>query len=598
MCGVAGMVRFDGEPAQTHVLRSMADAVVHRGPDGDGVYVDGAFGLAHRRLAIIDLTDHGAQPMAWQDRYVMSFNGEVYNYIELREELAALGHEFDSTGDTQVVLAAFAQWGEQCTSRFNGMWSLLIYDRVEQTLFASRDRFGIKPLYYLHNTSFIAFGSELKQLLPLQRSRQVNHNSLADFMVLGLANHSAQTMFADLMQLPPGHSMTVQVNGEIAIQQYYQLSQDPDLLAFDDKAATEIFEQTFTDSIRLRLRSDVTVGSCLSGGLDSSTLCALASQRNPGLRGITATSTDPDKDESAWARTVAEHCDMTWHPVAPTHPDFMQDMRKLAFVQEEPFPTPSIFLQYRVFQEAAAAGCKVMLDGQGGDETLLGYERYFVPHLLSVGPLRIWPEILNVARNSKLRIGDVLKYLAYFRSAALRKRVLARRAREHLSDEAIASTNWEWLDRIATAYRHPNTTAQLEISQTQLPHLLMYEDKNSMAHSIESRLPFLDYRLVELSVSLAHRMKVRDGWSKWILRKCAERHLPATIAWRRNKIGFEAPAKQLLSLHNADIEQCIADSRIWHAWRRSSISPAALSASAKWAWLSIAMWEQAYDVSV
>ena len=598
MCGIAGLVKFDGSAACAETLSGMANVVSHRGPDGSGVFVDGPVGLSHRRLAIIDLSDLAAQPMAYEDRYFLTYNGEIYNYLELRDELTARSHTFVSRSDAEVILAAYAEWGEKCVERFNGMWAFLIYDRIQKSVFASRDRFGIKPLYFVRTQSQIAFASEIKQLLPFLPSVRVNKSVLADFFVLGLSQHSERTFFDGISQFPPSHSLTVRLDGRISKRRYYALEPNTSLSSYDENMAIESLSDVLHDSIRLRLRSDVTVGACLSGGLDSSTICAIAAKSNPRLIGITASSGDAENDETRWAGKMAMHSDLDWHQVAIDQTQFGDLTAQLAKVQEEPFPTPSIYLQYCVFKKAAELNCKVMLDGQGGDETLLGYSRYYPAYLLSLRGMERIKGISNVSRHSKLSIFDVVKYAAYFLMPSVRRGALAARAKRYLYPSVMKYVDWTPIDRLASAYSSVSTLQIVEILTTQLPRLLMYEDKNSMAHSIESRLPYLDYRLVELAVSISGDFKMREGWSKWALRKVSERHLPHEIAWRRDKIGFEAPSADLLRDNRRAITERIESSEIGREWLRRNIRVGELDTREIWKWYFVACWEQAYGVSL
>ncbi len=597
MCGIAGIVRFDEGTADAGMLHRMAEAMAHRGPDGSGVFVDEAVGFAHRRLAIIDLSDHAAQPLEYQDRFVITYNGEVYNYVELRDELRKRDHHFESSGDTEVILAAYAEWGPACVERFNGMWAFLIYDRLEKTVFASRDRFGIKPLYFVRTGEQIVFSSEIKQLLSILQSVRANRCVLADFMVLGLAQHTDQTFFQDIEKFPQAHTMIIRLNGDVTLKRYYRLEVDQEIAQLGVEEAVDQFGEVLSDSVRLRLRSDVRVGSCLSGGLDSSTICAIAAKANPKLIGITAASGEKKNDETSWASIVARECGLDWHTIPAQRSDFEQQMELLAHVQEEPFPTPSIYLQYRVFEKAAELGCKVMLDGQGGDETLLGYERYFASYLLSLTGIARLQGVWNASRRSRLSLPDVIKYAAYFLSPRLRRSVLAARARKHLAASVVELAQWEWIDRLAAWYRDPTKMQVGEISSVQLPNLLMYEDKNSMSHSIESRLPYLDYRLVEYALSVPHEFKIRDGWSKWILRSIADRQLPTEIAWRRDKVGFEAPSARMMQVNRDYIIDKIAASSIWKEWSKTKVVPSDVEAGDVWKWFFVACWEEAYRVS-
>ena len=382
MCGISGIVQFDGQPIDTEQLSRMNDSIIHRGPDGEGQYVDDGVGLAHRRLAILDLRHEGDQPMHFKDRLVIVYNGEVYNYIELREELVTAGYAFSTTTDTEVILAAYDHWGEQCVQRFNGMWGFAIYDLQSKKLFCSRDRFGIKPFYYCHTAGGIRFGSEIKQLIG--DKPKANQDLVIEYLVSGILDHSQETMFDGVLKILPGHNLFIDVACKsVEARQYYEVQANPTIDAMNQSAAVQLVQQTFEQSIRYRLRADVKVGTCLSGGIDSSSVASCAAmqlrQTNPKGRfaAITAIATEPKYDESAYAKAIVDKQDLDWSTVTPTSDDFRQSIDEVVYTQEEPFGGPSIFMQYFVMQEAKTRGCKVMLDGQGGDETLLGYQKYY-----------------------------------------------------------------------------------------------------------------------------------------------------------------------------------------------------------------------------
>lgn len=600
MCGISGIINRTGSPVSEEEIRSINDLIVHRGPDAEGYFFAHSFAFGHRRLSILDLSEAGSQPMAYMDRYTITYNGEIYNYIELKEELVALGYEFLSRTDTEVILAAYDCWGQACVSRFNGMWAFAVYDQERQMIFCSRDRFGIKPFYYTETADCFVFCSEIKQALAMRPRNVANLPLLVDYLVLRLSEHTSETFFADVHTLRGGHNLVYDLsNHQFEVQRFYQLESDEALAAEDEAGAVERYRALLEDSVRLRLRSDVKVGTCLSGGLDSSSIAAIASakhaeQSEQPFTAITAASTNPANDESDYAQLVAHKSGLDWNLTKPSSDDFLKIAEELVRVQEKPFGGPSLVMQYYVFRKAKDLGCKVMLDGQGGDETLLGYERYYVAYILSLPFARAVVAFFHSSRNSRLKIRQILFYLVYFLFAGARKTYLRRR-NHFLKREYLDGVSWDWLQRRSTANRDLVELQKLEIASVQLPHLLRYEDRNSMAHSIESRLPFIDYRLVELALSLPDEFKIRDGWTKYLLRKSAEPYLPTEVTWRRSKFGFDAPASDWLRDNSESIQRTIDASPLVAELTRRTTD---LSDTSRWTLFFIAMWERVYEVRV
>jgi len=551
VCGIFGLVAKTG-PVDADQIDRLTDLVAHRGPDGRGVRVNGNVGLGHRRLAIIDLTEDGAQPMR-DTRYPIwiTYNGEIYNYLELRAELEALGFVFYTASDTEVLLAAYVCWGERCLERFNGMWSFAIHDERDNTLFCARDRFGVKPFYYIDTPNQFAFGSEIRQLLPLVERCVAEDDLVSDFLVCGLTDHTNRTFFRGVAKLPPGHRLRVDVStGQVELTRYYSLHPQPGI---DDEDAPHALRNLLDDATRLRLRSDVRVGTCLSGGLDSSSVATLAARRyaqssNEAFYAITAVSQQASNNEEEWAAEVARKSGLNWLRTEPSYENFASAAETLVDVQEEPFAGPSIMMQYEVMRTARSNGVIVLLDGQGGDETLLGYHRYYAPWLLD-----------------QLRLGGVSGFLSAFRSA-LKAGISLRRLMMYFvgaSSAGVRATFYRWrysflrnpelpeaLHRFARNTRDAPAMQVLEITETNLPMLLRFEDKNSMHFGIETRLPFLDYRFVEFALGLSTAVKLNHGWTKWPLRIAMQNVLPSTICWRKDKIGFAAPDQLWLNRHS------------------------------------------------
>jgi asparagine synthase (glutamine-hydrolysing) len=589
-------------------IRSMTDAVAHRGPDGEGHYVEGPLALGHRRLAILDLSDDGRQPMHSSDgRFVIVFNGEIYNYIELARELAGLGHRFHSRTDTEVILAAYAQWGADCVARFNGMWSFAIHDRANARLFCSRDRFGVKPFYYADTPAAFAFGSEIRQLLPFLPRVAANRRILTDFIATATADHTEETFYEGVVKLPAGHNLEYDLgSGRFAVSRYYELRPRPGIASLSADGAIEAYREVLTDAVRLRLRSDVLVGTCLSGGLDSSSVATIAAGLYTPLAGrafsaITAVSEQKETNESGYARMVAAHGGMNWLTVQPTYRDFADSLPDVVRVQEEPFASTSLTMQYFVMKTARANGITVLLDGQGGDETLLGYERYYAAYLArtlrSEGPGAFLQALRDTqSNNANMGFGNIAKYLVGGRSSAARYAMYRRRHR-YLRELPPAPPH---IRAYAAACWDDFSLQSLEIRSTNLPLLLRYEDRNSMAHAIEARLPFLDYRAVETALSLPGRYKMHEGWSKWVLRKAMAGRMPDEIVWRRNKLAFEAPEDLWLGQHGRLMREAVFASPLLGALSQPQALRAAYDAldkRSRWRLYSVALWEQAFGVT-
>jgi asparagine synthase (glutamine-hydrolysing) len=539
---------------------------------------------------------------------VITYNGEIYNYLELRQELTGRGYQFRSNSDTEVILKAYDCWGQACVERFNGMWAFAIYDPARQLVFCSRDRFGVKPLYYAEPAGDFAFGSEIRQLLPLLPSVGADAGALFSFLVARVAEDPERTFYAGVRKLPGGHNLVFDLTTrKFSIKRYYSLEVRADYASLDLGAALEIFHGLFRDAVQLRLRSDVRVGTCLSGGMDSSSIATLAAeaygqQSSQAFSAITAISEDRATDESEFARRIVDKSGLDWITVKPGYEDFRETIGAVVRAQEEPFASASVFMQYFVMREARRAGIPVLLDGQGGDETLLGYDRYFADFLLqslkdgqSAQAFRV---LTGLRRNGrKGAFGAMLRNLLYFHAPGLRR---------WATRDQVSLFRPEFDPLIRKAGGSVRTYGGLfgmqkeEIERTNLPVLLRYEDKNSMAHSIETRLPFLDYRLVEFATSASTAIKLHDGWGKYLLRKSMEDRMPSDIVWRKHKFGFEAPESKWMRLHATDIQSTIQSSRLLVEISRKGALGAdgvgRLNQGMLWRLYSVALWAKEFDV--
>jgi asparagine synthase (glutamine-hydrolysing) len=602
MCGIAGIVNLNEEGKnQKGRVKTMIATIRHRGPDDEGFTTYKHAALGHCRLSIIDLSDSGHQPMHYK-KYSIVYNGEIYNYIELKNELIELGHTFTTKTDTEVVLHSFDEWGKDCLHRFNGMWAFAILDRAKEELFCSRDRFGIKPFYfYKDNNSFI-FASEIKAILATNVSSVAEIEILLDYLVLGYEQHKEKTFFKNINQLLPGQSLTIGLSQlSMFTDKYYSMLSHQ----YKTRHSSHEFSNNLKNAINIRMRSDVPVGTCLSGGLDSSTIAAIASKfylekTKSCFSAVTVKSESIHNDETKYAKRVVDHCNLDWHISFPTYHDFSKNIEKCLWFQEEPVLGPSVFMQYWVMKTAKDAGLKVMLDGQGGDEILLGYERYYIAYFCYLFKQKMFRRLIKeyflAVKYSKLSFFRLSSYLIYFLNPPIRKIILSKRT--SFLKPIFKKGVFNKLQLIKNSFLSLNKLQYLEIQSLQLPHLLKYEDRNSMAFSIEARVPFVDYNCIESAIALQPEEKINNGYTKFILRKIAEKLLPYDIAWRKNKIGFASPSEKWLNQHNAQMQELVSRSKILEYLCRYTPMLSELSNDISWKLYNIALWEEQYSVEV
>lgn len=606
MCGIVGIVNRTGAPVSQEELDRAIDAVAHRGPDGRGTFRSGNVGLGHRRLAIVDLSEGGLQPMHSQDGALsLIFNGEIYNHLELREELRTRGHAFRTSSDSEVILAAYAEWGPDCVRRFNGMWAFAIHDRLENRLVLSRDRFGVKPLFYVDEPAVFAFGSEIGQLLAYLPSRRTDPDRVKCFLLTGGLDLDEGTFFEGVRKIPAGTSAIYDLKTDLlTIVPYYALEPHPEYEGLGEQEALARFTALLEDAVRLRLRSDVLVGTCLSGGLDSSSIATIASQLNAGtsapFHAITAISEDLATDETPFAARLVENSHLNWIRVKPSYADFRESLPDIVASQQEPFGGPSLTMQYFVMKAARDHGIKVLLDGQGGDETLLGYEKYYYTFLRQqwrhAGLQGVLEGLASIrVANGRLGPAGIARYVLGARLPSIR---MAGHRREMPFLKGAASMP----DHIAAFARHSGSAfrlQKLELEKTNLPVLLRYEDRNSMWHGVEARLPFLDFRLVELSLSLPASFKIRQGWTKWILRKAMQDRMPRDVTWRRNKYSFNAPDAIWLKIHADEMKSAVAGSDLLASvcdFKALTAGFQDLPLRSQWRLYSVALWQKAFGI--
>lgn len=577
MCGIAGIYNLKG--VEVAEVVALSQTLKHRGPDDEGFMLSNnehfencsgndtiaelkslkhlsevnftpSLALVHRRLSILDITPLGHQPMLTPDqRYTIIFNGEVYNFKEIRQELQQKGHSFKSDSDTEVVLTAFAVWGASCVNRFVGMWAFVVFDKQENTLTLSRDRFGIKPLYYFKNQTYFAFASEIKALLKLKDvDKSISNKNLGSYLAFGTTANPYQNLFQYIVDVEPGCNYQYNLNtNELTKTNYFSI--DDTLLANTNsiETNTQKFEELFTDSIGLHLRSDVEIGSCLSGGLDSSAIVYNASKQLNGvpLKTFTAAYQNKTIDESDYAKLVAN--DLTNVTDIYTYPDaktMVADMDKLIYAQDLPVGSTSIFAQWEVMKCASNNNIKVLLDGQGADEILGGYYNFAGIHLIELLKKfqfnRFIKEYHQLKKNFTPQIKNAVLRAAYYYLPERFQQQL--RAKERLSYNFIEDKKIKELDLIIpkrggkTFNEHVNLSVKFGMYE-----LLRYEDRNSMAFSIESRVPFLDHRLVDFIRTLPTDQKIYNGWTKYVLRKMLNDKVNDKVVWRKDKKGFVTP---------------------------------------------------------
>lgn len=603
MCGIAGLILEELDPRGPGWVTAMTQRLYHRGPDAGGAVVFGMGGtpvvrrilggpdedvqwphmnasvaLGARRLAIIDLSAAGRQPMSSPDGQVwLVFNGELYNHEALRDELRGRGMTFVGGSDTEVLLAAYRAWGRDCFARLEGMWAAAIVDWGARLVFWSRDRLGIKPLYLTRFDRGLAFASEIKSLLLLPGVLQgVNEARLRDFLSEGLVDHTDDTLFEGVWSFPPGcwAEIDLRIHASMqtvgTVQRYWR----PGLAGQDSPDAPQQVLAALREAVRSHLRSDVPVGSCLSGGLDSSAVVALvhglAAERsdvtaNWSQHTFTASLPGSSLDEAGHASAVVQACPgLLGHTITPTAERLLESLPALVWHQEQPFGSPSIYLQWEVMRLARETGVTVLLDGQGGDELFCGYEGYlpaYLAHLLRRGRLAALAREFRGATADYCRdtalAGHVAAYLLPRDSRArLRRRANACRQRWLAGDlfsvdeppEMYAALRLEPSAELGAPPGETTLTRHLwsVLLHDSLPSLLRFEDRNSMAFCIEARVPLLDRTLVELAMSLPIEQKIVEGRLKVVLREAVRGLVPDSIMTRRDKIGFSAPTADWL----------------------------------------------------
>lgn len=560
MCGFAVVLRLASSTSDLRPLvERMTRIMRHRGPDDEGMYISHPVGMGFRRLSILDTSPLGHQPMSSDDgQVVLVFNGEIYNYLELRTQLQALGHRFRSTGDTEVLLHAYLEWGTGCVERFNGMWAFVIYDRRSNRLFGSRDRFGIKPLYRFGDGKHVVFASEIKAIRASGLYEGTPHWPTASaFLLEGRLDESSDSFYDGISQVPAATAFEVDMEGRLRHWRYWSVDTVPPVDVADPAGA---FADLFEDSMRLHMRSDVPVGVHLSGGLDSTSILCAAARLRSG-----ASSNEPlmafsfmsrEYDESQYIADTIEQAGAQLIQLHTTPDQLWSSIGRVLWYQDEPVHSMTPLIGFALMELTASKGVKVALNGQGADETIAGYGSYFKNYwhtLLNGGSaLKAWSEIGSYAaahggspgglfaRQLRQLIQSKLHGVDAYRTLS-RRRSLGR----------VFETTWFTPDLCRHFRQHEpiadlglNGTLARSIIRDPLPIYLRLEDRNSMAHSVEARVPFLDHRLVSFVLGLPADWKLRGPWNKFVLREAMRGKIPESVRVRVDKMGFPTPARQ------------------------------------------------------
>ncbi len=617
MCGISGIISLKGKNAEPAHLQRMSDALRHRGPDGDGFLFLGEkgfvtafgddtpenirqsstpfapgqhigalhgafqFGFAQRRLAIIDLGENGHQPLCDQKKEIwITYNGEIYNYIELRSRLEQKGHRFMTRTDTEVILAAYLEWGTDCVNEFNGMWAFVLYDHRKKQFFGSRDRFGVKPFYYYADSGSFIFASEQKALLKHPGVKSgINTKALGEYFISGEIDYEEQGIFQNILELFPSCSFSISAEtGQFKKWTYYSLPADERYENLDPSKLKEYTRHTgelIREAVRIRLRSDVPVGSCLSGGIDSSAIVGIVQDltkagTGPKLNTFTSAFSEKEYDESHWAELVADQCGANWNTSRPTRQELIKDMEQLIYCQDSPIWSTSTYAQFRLMKLVKDTGIKVVLDGQGGDELFAGYAPYYSWYLGdmirkfkfgkafgAISDFDSFPKnILSLGK-------DFLKIKALHNLPSALKMKITKSYFQDISylDPGLVD---EYKTNLKTKENKLpsslNAILKKEFVNTRLKGYLKCEDRCSMWHSVESRTPFSDdLPLIEYVFNIPGAYKIHQGTSKFLMRGAVKNYIPDAVMKRTDKMGYATPNNKWINEMKEDMRPYFTD---------------------------------------
>lgn len=539
MCGIAGIIS-KSKGADFTYITAMTDIISHRGPDGNGHYYDEHLAFGHRRLAIVDLSKEGAQPMEYLNRYVITYNGEIYNFLELKKELEEGGYSFNNHTDTEVIMAAYDCWGAACLDRFNGMWAFVIFDKENKKYFISRDRFGIKPLYYYQNNELFIFASEIKSILAYPSvAAEPNIEYLKLYLKKEPKEYLKETAYNGVFRFPFSSYIEIDEEGlfsELSPTVFWNLTPNLSVEKFDQLKANKLAEEYYSllsDAVRLRLRADVKVGSALSGGLDSSSIVYLVNQYlraqekdelQETFSSVYKSDGTQDCDESQFIDLLAKKLSVNSNQIEPQEGDVPSEHEKMIWFMENP-PQSTCMSGWHTFKKVKETDVVVTLDGQGADEQLAGYLGYIHVYLTSLTLWDFYKEMPFFLKIPKAKKHVFVAFIMNHFKAVFGKNVLKKLIKLLTGRKLILDLNQKLLHD----------------TQTSLITLIHYSDRVSMAHSIESRMPFMDYRLVEFLANVPATYKIHNGWTKYIARLAFDKKLPDEICWRKDKMGWPIP---------------------------------------------------------
>lgn len=655
MCGITGIFQR-GKRIEKDQIVKMTDLLRHRGPDDEGYlaidtqqqrvtllngkdsqinapHIKGFTGpadvfLGHRRLSILDLSVRGHQPFSSPDsKCWIVFNGEIYNYLDLRAELEGLGHKFSTQTDTEVLLAAYREWGRECLGRLNGMWVFVIYDMEKGILFGARDPFGVKPLYYVETPSSFAWASEMKALLSLDFvNKEIDSAIIFDYLMFGGNESLEQQPFKHIRELLPSTAFTINLqSGSFKKWTYFQLEYEarwksPNSAQFQTYVSD--IHDLIHQSIRRHLQSDVPVGTCLSGGVDSSAIvCGInnilkeESLQQIGERQATFTAgVDlPEIDESPWAKQVVETTGALWHTVFPSSDELLRDLEDMVYYQDIPFGSTAVYMQYRVMKLAGESGIKVLLDGQGGDELFGGYAVFYeflcLEMLKKFKPCQFVREFARIGNSPLGRsqlMANMLKRLGKkILPAALKQKLRMPPEMQFLNHDFTHQYQNRYIRDEDQYTLSLNTVLHQYFTEKLLKPLLRFEDRNSMRFSLESRTPFADdLDLIKYTFQIPSSYKIYRGWSKYLLREASAGIVPDDIRWRRDKLGFVSPEgiwleqikKPLLDYLTDELKDFIRIDDLRAQWDKVTSNQSRSGITNLWRLINFMVWKKVYQL--
>ncbi|MFM2224982.1 MAG: hypothetical protein RJA07_1184 [Bacteroidota bacterium] len=584
MCGIAGIYNLNRQRIDVEKIQQMIAVQTHRGPDGSGVWLneEETVGLGHNRLSIIDLSANAAQPMHYAGLYSITYNGELYNYKQLREELKGKGHQFKTASDTEVLLALYAEYAVKCLQKMDGMFAFAIWDKKQNILFCARDRFGEKPFHYYYSKQegkFI-FASEIKTIYASKEvEKKINHKMVYNYLAHELVENPfdlTETFFENIFRLASASYMIINSDGDLKINKYWQLRAGLNVTHQNivEQDVYHQFKEQLTNSVKSKLQADVPVGTSLSGGLDSSTIVCIMNQikeTNQVQKTFSARFYDDTLDEGKYINMVRNDCQIEPHDAWIDEENLIEKAVKILHFQDEPYAGTSVIAQWEVMKLAAENNVKVLLDGQGADEYLAGYTNFITAYykqLFVIGDKKFQDELdgyMDVAGH-QFNIDFKFMMEARFPKMCIKVRELKRKYigvgyNDFLNNEYVNANEPASIESPFKYFDNLSESLQYSTTEYGLHKLLKYADRNSMANSIEVRLPFLQHQMVENVLQLPNEFLINSGWTKYLLRRSFADIVPSEITWRKNKLSFQPPEKKWMNSHA--IEPIMNEAHEW-----------------------------------